>query len=710
MAGLRLVVSQGTQNIANNTTVVNVVLYATGNGESWDYDDPAGAITIDGTSYSFTADLERDTVERQIATASKTVTHNADGTKTVSVSAYWATNTSAYGTVRASTTKTLTTIPRASSISADKSRILLGETVTFTITKQSPSFTSSIQTRVDNGVDWHDITTKTSATTFSWAAPSYYINYFTTTNLLRVRVVTYSGNTQVGVQEMTPLIVSFSEQYAPSSRVTLTDSSGHLSRFGTWVSGKSVPHAVITVTPSPAGTGVVSCISTPNWESTSYSNTEFDTGIVSGTNSWIDTTATDTKGQSKTVRTQITPIEEWHSPYITSLSVFRTNSSSSTTRDDAGGYVRVVIGYDISPLNNNNSRSLTIRYKAGTSSSWSSTSVTINSYSGTAAKNIQLSAEQTWNFEAVLTDYFDTTKETIDIATNFYLMDWYAATGKGIAFGKVAEADGLDVNLTSKFRKQIKTSFNEAVAMGSYQASASTIPNLCNELRMSSGCAGSANITTAYTRGEISIPTGWYNFIYAPHRSGGNSGADSGDNTSYGLLLLFAGMSAGYDSAQQVFKIRISGAAEATISGQTVQVDYMREVSRILTSADKYVTAQGTIDGANGTWMYRCWSDGFREVWYNNASITITTAGTAVITGWYRATVNQSIATAVRNITGDFADTANVQVTGAASGRFYTSGGIKSSGTAFEAQILAPTTIPAQAYVGWNVYISGYKR
>lgn len=107
---------------------------------------------------------------------------------------------------------------------------------------------------------------------------------------------------------------------------------------------------------------------------------------------------------------------------------------------------------------------------------------------------------------------------------------------------------------------QIKTSFKQSVAMGSYCASAATIPDLLTELRYSSGCAGSVNITTAYTlTAGGSIATGWYNFIYSPHRSGGNNGAASGgDNCDYGTLELF-GMTVG--SAH--YRIRFSSGSIA---------------------------------------------------------------------------------------------------------------------------------------------------
>lgn len=85
---------------------------------------------------------------------------------------------------------------------------------------------------------------------------------------------------------------------------------------------------------------------------------------------------------------------------------------------------------------------------------------------------------------------------------------------------------------------QLVTSFGGCVAMGSRESKQSTIPNLCNELRFSSGCCGSVSITTAYTKDGVTIPSSWYNYLYIPHRSGGVNGQASGDNCSYGTLIL----------------------------------------------------------------------------------------------------------------------------------------------------------------------------
>lgn len=55
---------------------------------------------------------------------------------------------------------------------------------------------------------------------------------------------------------------------------------------------------------------------------------------------------------------------------------------------------------------------------------------------------------------------------------------------------------------------EIKTSFKNSVAMGSYQANAITIASLVDEVRYSSGCAGSINLKESYTKDNLTIVTG----------------------------------------------------------------------------------------------------------------------------------------------------------------------------------------------------------
>lgn len=85
-----------------------------------------------------------------------------------------------------------------------------------------------------------------------------------------------------------------------------------------------------------------------------------------------------------------------------------------------------------------------------------------------------------------------------------------------------------------------------------------TVPNLINELRYLNGAMGSVSISTAYTASSVTLPTGWYNYLWIPHRQGGIDGAAAGDNCNYGCLLML-GMTVG----PSMFWIRYSNGAVA---------------------------------------------------------------------------------------------------------------------------------------------------
>lgn len=126
---------------------------------------------------------------------------------------------------------------------------------------------------------------------------------------------------------------------------------------------------------------------------------------------------------------------------------------------------------------------------------------------------------------------------------------------------------------------QLLTSYKTSVAMGSYGSAQTTVPNLVEEVRFSSGCSGSVSIGTAYTSNNVTIATGWYNFMYMPHRSGGVNGSASGDNCNYGNLFLF-----GMNNTNGRYIVRVSSGSIA-------------EVAKIYTSIERYTRASaGTLD------------------------------------------------------------------------------------------------------------------
>lgn len=140
---------------------------------------------------------------------------------------------------------------------------------------------------------------------------------------------------------------------------------------------------------------------------------------------------------------------------------------------------------------------------------------------------------------------------------------------------------------------------------------------------------------------------------------------------------------------------------DVTVGGTSV----MNGTTAEIPSLGPQITNHGTYS----TWAYRVWSDGFQEAWYRG-SVTFSSAASQQTNGWYRSTQNVDIPIANMSGMTAFSDDAVVTVSGAYAGRVFTTGGIKTNGTQFEAQQLSGSSMSATTVNGWNVYISGFKR
>lgn len=109
-----LTVTERSYSIPNNTSQVYVKLTATTTGPSYNNYGPSGTITIDGVTHNYSKNIPRNSTTT-LYEDTKTITHNTDGTKKLTVSYRFDTEISA-GVLTGSRTITLTDIPRASSV------------------------------------------------------------------------------------------------------------------------------------------------------------------------------------------------------------------------------------------------------------------------------------------------------------------------------------------------------------------------------------------------------------------------------------------------------------------------------------------------------------------------------------------------------------------------------------------------------------------
>ena len=165
-------ITQNSQNVANNTSNVTVKLICKWTYGSYNhYGNANGWLQIDGTKYTFSGVIinPNETTSGSQTLMSKTVnvSHNSDGTKTLQVSASFDTDLNSSGVQTASASKTLTTIPRKSSLSVGNGT--LGTAQTLTVTRQATSFTHTITAKCGSAST--TICTKSTSTSISFTPP-----------------------------------------------------------------------------------------------------------------------------------------------------------------------------------------------------------------------------------------------------------------------------------------------------------------------------------------------------------------------------------------------------------------------------------------------------------------------------------------------------------------------------------------------------------
>lgn len=194
------------QNITNNTTTVNATLkvqsMAYGVASGWTTKNAGISINGNNVAYTFNPNMGANST-KTIATRSYTFSHNADGTKSVNISANanytgvtW--NGGALGNVTLGGTVGLPTIPRASSI-ASISGGTLGSALTVNITRASSSFTHKVGYYRTNGSrDMEIISNVGTSTTFTLPLSDASLLPSATTGTAKIIVDTYSGTTRIG--------------------------------------------------------------------------------------------------------------------------------------------------------------------------------------------------------------------------------------------------------------------------------------------------------------------------------------------------------------------------------------------------------------------------------------------------------------------------------------------------------------------------------
>ena len=317
-----------------------------------------------------------------IADGYTTVSHNADGSKSISVSASFSCDNTSYYAPRTgscSGSLTLTTIPRASSISIDSPSIECGNTININGSSASKNFTHKIYATW-NGKTSELVTIASGTTTpsFSYTIPTSWEKDLpnSTSGIATFTLETFSGSNSVGSKSVNATIKVRSGVVPSIDNIKITDANSVCAGIGQIVQSQSRLNFAITYSGAQGST--VTSVST-EFEGQTYNNSSFTTGTVQGSGSIsYTTTIYDSRGRSSQVSGKIT-VSAYSSPRLTNVTAKRANSSYVV--DEASGtYALLHFKVGFTSLSNKNVTSFYIQYRASGASSWTKINSWDNNY------------------------------------------------------------------------------------------------------------------------------------------------------------------------------------------------------------------------------------------------------------------------------------------------------------------------------------------
>lgn len=460
ITGRQYVISwSATQSVANNTSTITCVHKLVNNSTYSLYiNSRTNSCTVgsDTKSYTSAAISTSGGSTITLGTTTHTVSHNSDGSKSVTISGTFNIQATLSGTytssLTASATVTLDTIPRAATITS-ASNITLGNKCGITFTPASSSFYYNIKFSIGN---WYINTGLfCPGTTSAYTYNGYTISGTTTSNsttiyaqlpsstsgTMTATLTTYTSNStsaSIGTSSKTFTVTIPSSVVPTVGTITLTPQT-----YNYLIQGKN--KVKVSVSGCSAGTG--SSISSytfsgPNLSSTT-TNTYATSNVVASSGTLTYTVkVTDARGRTASKTATITSYA-YAAPYFSSFTAYRSNSSG--TANDSGTYIKCSYTLSFSSVNSTNDVTVKILYKKSSASSYSSTTVLTDSTSTSGSKILSsIALDSTYTVYATITDNYSGSSSSI-VKTIFGAERILNITsdGTGVAFGKMAESSEL---------------------------------------------------------------------------------------------------------------------------------------------------------------------------------------------------------------------------------------------------------------------------
>lgn len=439
---LRLDYEVTRQSTADNKSTVHMVLYLYANTTGSYNQDGDAYWSINGKktyyTFSYTGPAWYVLGER-----TEEISHNNDGTKTVTLSGVWCSAISggwAPYSLSVSGEVTLPTIPRATTPGIGG--VTMGETAHISLPRASSGFThtlryvfggaaETIATGVATGYDW--LVQESLAAQIPDAA----------SGKGTLTCETYSGSTLIGTKSVT-FTASVPGSMKPAvlsgwAAVTYDNSGTAAENMAAWVQGYSKARAAFDASKVTCRQGAgISKFSITYLGKTAAGN-PCRTETISTTGATVRCTVTDSRGLTAWEDFNIALLE-YAPPALVGADLFRSDGEG--TAADGGAHIAGVARVRYSELGGLNSVTLKGYWKSVGGGYGAGETLTVGTV-GLVTGNVEISPDRSYVALLVLTDSLgNTARYEENIPTEkvaFHLKEG----GKGAAFGKAAETEGV---------------------------------------------------------------------------------------------------------------------------------------------------------------------------------------------------------------------------------------------------------------------------
>lgn len=430
-----------TQNASNNTSTVKAVMYVKSvySGSGFNSNSCTMSISIDGSPSAITKSVSINNIQTiAVHSFTKTVAHNADGNKTLSVSGAFAANIMGWPQVSPSGSFSLNKIPRAYDFTVSSTTVAMDSNITINIGNNGSGNrailrfffgTKNLALNGDAPVGTN-YTFKLGANDWADQIPS------STSGVGTMIVETWVGATKIGEAKKT-ITLTYPTGTAYSPTITGFDAYEAITTTQTVTGSNRIFVQGLTNIRLDTSTTIAhgSPIKEFKWEINGTTITNIGylqdvnlalTNLGAGTEIPVKVTVTDRRGRTASKTGYTINIQPYQPPKLTEFSAIRKASPDTT--------VDIVKTVDVASIKNGttekNTYTVTTKYKLSTATEWTTAKTETNTSGNLSITD--MSVNSSYDIEVTVTDKFNTISATQVVSTTAVPMHFYKDVGVGI--------------------------------------------------------------------------------------------------------------------------------------------------------------------------------------------------------------------------------------------------------------------------------------